>query len=826
MSKKTRHMIGNAHLDPVWLWQWQEGFQEVKATLRSALDRMKEYEDFVFTSSTAAMYEWVERNEPNMFREIRERVAEGRWVLCGGWWVQSDCNLPSGESFARQALYGQRYFLEKFGVLSTVGYNVDSFGHHAMLPQLLRLGGMDAYVFMRPKQLEKRLDTNLFRWESADGSSVLAYRIHEYCQYVPDMEGQLRSQIREREADDPGVDEHLFFYGVGNHGGGPTKALIESILELRREGDGAYAFSSPSQYFERVKGLPSIPVVRDELQMHAIGCYSAHSAAKRWNRYSENLLVAAERWAAVARRVTGQEMHEDLSRAWKNVLFNQFHDILPGSSIEAVYEQDARDTYGEANAIASRALNDALQSLSWNVRIEAEEGMKPIVAFNSHVWPVRTNVELEFGHFGEGREFHNFKDTDTLVDAEGREVPVQRIASRSSTVWRQRLCFVTELPPLGYRTFRVVPRHSASVRVKAPESPGVSVSDFVLENDRLRLELDPQTGWIASLRDKRRHAEAFRGFAAIPAVLEDESDTWSHDLERYDNEIGAFRATRIRTIEAGPVKSVIRVESEYGKSIVIQDFAMYAGLDLVEVNVTVDWRERFKLLKLRFPVDCDAPRTTYEIPYGTFERNNDGREVPGLSWFDQSGPTGEAGTMNGVSILNDGKYSFDATGNVMSITVLRSPIYAHDRGHVPREDGAYTFMDQGVQRFTYALLPHGGDWRQAETVRRAAELNLRPFTVIETYHEGALPQDGSFVSVDKPNVVVSAVKTAEDNDDLIVRCYETSREPTTACISVPFLDRSMSARFGPSEIKTFRFPADASKPVVETDFLELPDEHT
>ncbi|MDQ4100016.1 MAG: hypothetical protein M3121_05915 [Chloroflexota bacterium] len=227
-TRPTLHMIGNGHIDPVWLWPWPEGFHEVTATFRAALDRIAESDDFVFTASSAAMYEWVEKQQPAMFDEIKRRVTEGRWVIVGGWWVQPDCNLPSGESFVRQALYGQRYFLEKFGRTATVGYNVDSFGHHAMLPALLRGAGLDSYVFMRPQEHEMGLPGRLFHWEGADGSRVLAFRIP----YAYTSRDNLPTHV-ERCATElrPPLMESMCFYGVGNHGGGPTKESLQWIRD-------------------------------------------------------------------------------------------------------------------------------------------------------------------------------------------------------------------------------------------------------------------------------------------------------------------------------------------------------------------------------------------------------------------------------------------------------------------------------------------------------------------------------------------------------------------------------------------------------------------
>ncbi len=447
MNAATLHMIGNAHLDPVWLWQWQEGFGETKATFRSALDRMREFPDFIFTSSSAAMYEWVEENDPAMFAEIKERIREGRWQIVGGWWIQPDCNLPGGESFVRQALLGQRYFQEKFGVTATVGYNVDSFGHHAMLPQLLRKSGMSSYVFMRPQPNEKGLPGRVFWWEADDGSRVLAYRIpYEYCSIGKDLEPHVRRCAAEIKAP---FTHGMCFYGVGNHGGGPTKENLESIQRMNFEGSlPRLVFSTPERFFQNVaaSALP-IPVVHDDLQHHASGCYAAHSGVKRWNRRAENQLVLAEKWSAIAHWLVNQPYPTaELTRAWKTVLFNQFHDILAGTSIEAAYE-DARDNYGEALSIAARALNHAVQAIAWQIKIEHDENTKPIVVFNGHAWASKTNVELEWGRW---------EDDSVLLDDEDRPVPLQLVQSWAAARGRHRLSFIADLPPLGYRVYRLV----------------------------------------------------------------------------------------------------------------------------------------------------------------------------------------------------------------------------------------------------------------------------------------------------------------------------------------------------------------------------------
>ncbi|SEB53775.1 alpha-mannosidase [Paenibacillus sp. GP183] len=806
MKHQKFHMIGNAHLDPVWLWQWQEGFQETKATFRSALDRMKEFPDFIFTSSSAAYYEWVEDNDPKMFEEIKVRVKEGRWQIVGGWWIQPDCNIPGGESFVRQGLYGQRYFKEKLGVTAKVGYNVDSFGHHGMLPQILQKSGMPYYVFMRPMPNEKGLPARTFHWESDDGSRVLAFRIpFEYCTWGKDLEKHIRRCMI--EVKDP-FNEMMVFYGVGNHGGGPTKENIESIQRMNAEGElPTLHFGGPNEYFADMaaSGL-QFPVVHDDLQHHASGCYAAHSGIKQWNRQAENKLIAAEKWSALAERITGQKYPANFGLAWKNVLFNQFHDILAGTSLEPAYE-DARNMHGEAMSIAERGLNYAIQSFSWNIGIEQEEGMKPLVIFNPHSWPSKINIEHEVG---------GVKDTSILVDHTGKQIPFQTVQSQATSGGRFRLSFIAELPPMGYRVYKLLQTSNQAKLAAAP----IKANDYSLENDRLRLEFDPKTGFISSLFDKKVNYEVFREPAARPVVIEDTTDTWSHNVFHFNKVIGDFKATSVQSVEHGPVKSVIRVSSEYGGSKLVQDFTLYKELDYVDVKVTVDWREHFKMLKLVFPINLIFTKQTYEIPYGFKEREHNGEEEPGQSWVDYGGILRESGTSYGVSLINDAKYSYSILNKELAMTVLRSPIYAHHDPLVPDPNGHYSFIDQGIQQFNYRLLPHEGCWEHAATVKLSLEFNQSPTTIIESYHEGALQQQDSFLSVDQDNIIVSVVKKAEDNDDLIIRAYEATKTATIATIRLPKWNRVVDADFGPCEIKTFRIPNNDNQPVIETNLIE------
>ncbi|REF36440.1 alpha-mannosidase [Thermasporomyces composti] len=814
--RRTLHMVGNAHIDPVWLWRWPEGLAEARATFWSAIHRMEEYPDFVFTCDQVALLAWVEQTDPALFEEIRRRVAEGRWVNVGGWWVEPDCNLPTGESFCRQGLYGQRYLAEKFGRKATVGLNADPFGHHANLPQILRKQGLEAYGFLRPGPHEATLPGNPFWWEGPDGSRVLAYRIpHEYCSPGADIGYHIDKAVAQLP---PGLTEAMVFYGVGNHGGGPTKANIDSIHRLDELGTyGELVLSSPPAYVDAVRASGvDLPVWKGELQHHAAGCYAAHSGIKAWMRSAEHALLEAEKWALVASHVAGTRYpDEELTHAWKLVLFNQFHDILPGTSIEPAYE-DARDELGEARAIARRVVNLALQSIARDVDIPLREGAQPVLVWNPHPWPVRADVECEFGLS---------VNLDRVEDDTGQAVPVQRTRPLATTSNPRRLVFPVELPPLGYRLYWLLPAEGLTPAVTGAGRPagGTPGERVVIENAHLRVEVDPTTGWLRSLLDKGSGADLLAGVDRPHTVVADDpTDTWGHRVVSYAGPGTPFKCQSARIVEQGPVRTVVRIESGYGTSTLVEELILGAEARHLEVRVTLDWHERLKLLKLRFPTALRNPVATYEIPYGHLERPTDGAEEPGQSWVNVTGELPD-GRRASLAVLNDAKAAYDVSGPDIGITAVRSPVYAW---HEPRRldpDEPYSYQDQGRQTFRYLLVPHDGDWCAAGVPRLAAELAQPPTATYESFHAGTLPSARSFAHVEDGPIIPTVLKRAEDGPEhVVVRAYDSSGAGGRMTLRLPFLDRDVTVDVAPHEITTLLVPTDPDRPVVAATILEEP----
>ncbi len=794
---KEVYLIGNGHLDPVWLWQWQEGYTEVKATFKSALDRMREFPDFKFTSACAAYYMWIEQSDKEMFEEIKQRVKEGRWCIAGGWFIQPDCNLPSGESFARHALISQRYFKEKFGVTAKTGYNVDSFGHNGNLPQILRKSGMENYVFMRPKPYEKELPAYLFDWESRDGSRVRTFRIPESYSFGLDS-FELFEKVRVL-AD---KTEMMAFFGVGNHGGGATRELLS---RMKKELSGDYVYKTPDEYFEKVKEY-AVPVVRDDLQYHAKGCYSAMSQTKINNRRSENMLFETEAFSVLSERTAGTEYPaKELERAWKNVLFNQFHDLLGGCSIREVYD-DAAMFYGESMAIAERNTNFALQQISWN--IDTMQSSEPEVFKRS--WPpapswktaedIGTPVVIFNPNAFEADAVVSVRETPkSMTDASGAPVAIQQVRdSKTNKEFKYKTAFRAKVPPLGWTVYKMF-----FEKENVPAASSLSAEEDRLENSLVRVDFDKRTGEIKSITDKRTGRKTLAGTATV-LTDETECDTWAHDVRSFDKDVARCEKGTLKVIEKGPVVVTVRSEQEIGESTLVRDYSLFENSDEVRVRAKVYFREKHRMLKLSFDCGERDARALCGIPFGFIERAADGSEQAAIRW------TAICSEKGGAGVVSDAFHSFDAEKGVLSVTPLRGAIFAD---HFGERDSLCEFMEQGEHIFTYGIFPFTDP---ADAAQSSKKLVLPPVAIPETFHKGALGTEFSALSISNKNVIVTAVKKSADGKGTVIRAYEGNGRAEKC--SFALFGTKWNADFGPNEIKTFMI---SEKGVRETDLTEL-----
>lgn len=786
-SGSTIYMIGQAHIDPVWLWPWPEGLSVVQSTFRSAIGRMAETPGFVFTASSAQFYEWVAEDDPALLQEIRKRVREGRWDAVGGWWVEPDVNLPSGEALIRQGLYGQLTYRRLLGRTARVGYNPDSFGHPGSLPQILKLQGMENYVFMRPAPNEKTLPADLFWWESPDGTRVLTYRIPISYNDDKSVRERVLHVVQQQEP----VRELMAFYGAGDHGGGATKENIRSIQELQHEpGAPKVAFGGLDGYFDAIRRLnrqPDLPVVHDDLQHHSVGCYTAESEMKKANRESEIALISAEKLAAVG-SIAWNFVYpkEAFDAAWKKVLFLQFHDSLAGTALPEHYETAARDGHGYALSAARDAMYEAAEKLAWQIPAEDPDS-RYVVAFNLQPWPVRSNLEYDF-------EWPT--DSPGIVeDEQGHSLAHQWIPATTEVVERKRLVVQADVPAFGYRQIRIR---------KGGEYPAAQVraTEQSLENEHLRITFDADGRIGVFDKDANRHVFAGGATGAAALVMNDPSDTWSHNVRAYDDRIGNFGNARITVVENGPLRARVKSVSRYGNSTLSIDWILYAGARNLEARVSLDWHEHQKMLKLSFPVNVEHPGATYEIPYGNIVRDTNGDENPGQRWIDISEASN--GSSMGFAVINDAKYGYSVSGNDMRISVVRGAAFAHHMPQVLDPHREHLWQDQGVQTFRMLLVPHSGTWREARLPRMTEEFTAPAPIIYQGIHPGKRPQAGSFLAMNVSDVIAGAIKRSERGDDLIFRLVETDGRSADATMDLRFVQKSWSGHLGAYQIKTLR----------------------
>lgn len=832
------HMVGNAHIDPMWIWDWREGMHEVLQTFAAALRHLDETPGLVFCASSAAYYDWVAQVDPVLFERIREAVRVGRWAVVGGQWIEPDCNLPGGESVCRQLLHGQRTLYELFGTTATVGWNVDSFGHAGTLPQLLARSGVHAYVMMRPSDGEGPVRQRVFAWRGVDGTTVTAYRV-PFGYSTPSWREDelLRDRARALLEEGSGSDRPLMcLFGIGDHGGGPTRLALETIDELAASTGGEVAFSSPAAYFATLEQV-TLPVVEGELQWHAVGCYSSGAELKHAAAAAEVALLTAERTAVLCEALTGHAVttSDELTGAWRDLLFSQFHDALGGTCTEEATADVLRllaATHAAADRVTTRAAHALAQQVdTWVAGAEGPEGLEPsavsgrpvpVIVCNPLSWPVTTTVSVP----------HPFAAAN---DERGHAVPVQQITSGEVTYSSTRALLRVELPPLGYRRYWLHLDARGAAEMADAAQPGdaaetrqpASVDDtrldhIVLDNGLLRVEIDRTSGCMVRLLDRRDGTECLERTGASVVTIDDASDTWSHGVSRYGGPERRPDLEGLAVTEHGPVRSTVTASHRCGSSRIVTSTSVVEGCAFVELRLDVEWHEHHRLLKLVVPVALDDPLTAAGAPYGFAERPAIGHEEPMVHWVGIADRSG----CRGLSCTTDSTYGYDADGARLRLTLLRSPRIAdHGRGWATGDRGpafAYPFSDQGRQRCSVRLHPHAGTWADAEVARLADEhvQLVRPPLVLDTWHHGALGPDASMGRVVSGSVSIPVVKRAERARGTIVRIWEVCGRPTSARVVLPPDGRAWEGALGPHELRTLFVP-DGGGSVRDVDIPEL-----
>ena len=797
-SSKVLHIIGHSHIDAAWLWPWRDGADEALATFRSALNRMNETPGFCYSHSSSAHYRWTERADPGMFREICERVRQGRWEVVGGWPVEPDCNIPSAESFVRHSLYGKKYCQEKIGVDVKIGFNPDSFGHAAGLPTILKNAGYGYYVFMRPPAEDMNLPI-VFWWEGPDGSRVLALRIWgTYDTWAgSDPGSMIVSTIA--NAFPPGIDHAAFFLGVGDHGGGVTKENIQRVIQMRgQSGMPELRWSTLQSFFSEVEhsaAFASLPVVRGGLEHHARGCYSTYAEGKFLNRRAERSLVEAESISLFANRTANHPYPgQEYAESWWKVLFCQFHDMMAGTSLYSDY-QDVRDSVGYACETAQTSKVEALETMAKRVDLShVEEGA--VFAYNPLPW--RRKALLEF--ITEDNPSHKARITH-LSSQDRQKYPIQWRPSPSMSNFWPRLSAWVELPPCGYKVFELAHGDEAK---SEPYSSFCQVSN---------------SGFGISSLKAANGTELLAGPIGMVAIS-DTSDTWSHGINEFRQEMGRPMMVSSTVIEDGPVTRVTRQRAHWQDSEIVLDIAQFAGLDFVELRFVIDWHEHEQILKLEIPTALQNPKAVVKVAGAIESHAVNGEEEPYQDWGAVQGTT--AGNQYTVALINDQTYSYDCLNGLFRTVLIRSaPFARHIPYQVPHNDNN-AWQDQGRQERRFWLLAGQGSYSDLSLDRRAEELQSPAEYVMDSVHQGTEPWEQSFLEITPNNVWVLAVKRAENEDNAIIRLQERSGIATNASIKSAVFGLDQSIQLAPWELKTLLVKRGNGRAEVrETSLLEV-----
>jgi alpha-mannosidase len=765
--------VGHAHIDLAWLWPVAQTRRKGARTFSTVLRLMQQYPAYHFVASQPALYQMVAQDEPEIYQRIKARIAEGRWEPTGATWVEMDCNLSGGEALVRQFLFGKRFFREELGVDPRLLFLPDVFGYAASLPQIMKGCGVDYFMTTKISWNEyNRLPYDTFRWRGIDGTEVLTHMVTAPIDLTTDPWSGARPYMYTYNAKFTPFDvagswkgyrqktinaELLYLFGYGDGGGGPTATMQETAQRLaglpgfpRVEQTSAEAFFQRLE--ERVWNDPDLPTWVGELYLeYHRGTYTSQGWIKRANRRAELLYREAELWSALADLAAPPsergKRQAELNQGWESILFNQFHDILPGSSITQVYA-DARRDYERIFALGERVRADALDALAG----AASGTARALLALNPAPFAREDPCELVLPASA---------PVPAIFDERGQPLPVQEVARDDN---ERRLLIGAAAPALGYRTLGL----GAGARQKEAASGELYVSRETLENRFFRLHLN-ERGQIASLYDKRAGREVIAPGEAGNALLAFEDrpldfDAWDINIYYQDKPYPVDDITSWQVVETGPLRGGVEIIRRYGSSTITQRILIYADVPRIDFPTVIDWHEQRTLLKAAFPVTVNSPRATFDIQWGNVERPTHWNtswdwarfETCAHKWADLS--EGDYG----VSLLNDCKYGYDVKGHTLRLTLLKSALWP---------DGS---ADQGRHEFAYALLPHQGDWRAGETVRHAYLFNM-PATarLASGPRAGAgAPAAASLVTTDRPGLVIETVKAAENGDGIIVRLYD------------------------------------------------------
>jgi len=825
------YLLCNAHIDPVWLWEWEEGAAEAISTFRTAADLCEAYDGFVFNHNEAILYRWVEEFEPALFARIQRLVREGRWHIMGGWYLQPDCNMPSGESFARQILAGRRYFEEKFGARPTTAINFDPFGHTRGLVQILAKSGYDSYLFCRPQEQWYHLPQADFIWVGYDGSEVIGHRTIAF--YNAPL-GGARAKIESWMQEYPDGDLSLVLWGVGDHGGGPSRKDIQDLNALI---DEAEAFdirhATPEDYFVTLRaahlsatGELDLPRHEHDINPWGVGCYTSQIRIKQQHRALENALYAAEKMASTAALQSILGYPKDrLAEARRDLLFAEFHDILPGSSIQPVEKAALRlmdHGLEELSRIRARTFFALAQG-----QPKAAEGEIPILVYNPHPFPVHTTVACEF-QLADAHWEDTFTQVTVMQHGVSLPTQVEKEASNLALDWRKHVVFDAVLAPSQMNRFDCrLTRLAQKPQAALVEDAGI----IHFQTDALDIIINTATGLMDRYRVNDVNVVATGALAAL--VVKDDADSWGTSVRRFRDVEGQFSLMSpcesavfsgvageslppVRVVEDGDVRTVVEAVFTYGRSALCMHYLLPKRGTEVGLELRVLWNEKDRMLKLSVPTAMTDAKVLGQVAYGVAELPNNGDEALAQKWS----AVVDSDSDLALTCIDDGIYGSDFAEGELRLSLLRSPAYSalpiSDRPLVP-QDRFTPRIDQGERLYRFWFNAGPLSERLPAVDREALVKNEVPFALSFFPHGGGTqPQPGPLLSDDV--VQIAAFKQAEDGNGFVIRLFEPTGQPRRTTLTVPSLDLAVDLELGGFEIKTLRLDPVAGT-ITEADLL-------
>lgn len=817
-NKKRVHLICNAHLDPTWQWEWEEGAAEAVSTFRVAAQFCEDFGDYVFCHNEAILYEWVREYEPALFERIQRLVAAGKWHIMGGWYIQPDCNMPSGEGFVRQSLYGLNYFKENFGVRPTTAINFDSFGHTRGLVQIFAKSGYDSYIFSRPDERFCHLESDLFRWIGYDGSSVMAYRTREgygnnLGQAVNKIKGTLR--LREKEP------LCICLWGMGDHGGGASRQDLNEIAQLKKdmaEQGVEILHSTPEAFFSELKNSGRVlPEHKGDLNLWAPGCYTSQIRIKQKYRELENIFFLTEKMcAAASMNSLIKYPAKEFGEALIDLLTAQFHDYLPGSSVQPVEEMGIRKL-DHGIEIMTRVRARAFFALAGGQRIAADDEI-PILVYNPHPYEIETDAECEFMLW-----IQNWSDKfyyPSVYDEDGNLLPSQP-EKENSTIpldWRKRVVFHCRLKPSSMSRFNcrftLVPAGGVSKPVSTALS---STTHFIFDNGTMHVEINRLTGLV----DKYivNGENYIKPGAFTLDVIRDNFDPWGMTVTEFREKIGEFILLSdkegsvysghedhvipsVRVIESGDVRTVIEAVFGYNLSRATVRYKLSMTGNSMDIEVRLLWNEKQRMVKLSIPAAFADPQCLGQVAYGVENLPVNGRENVSQKFIIMH--NGE----DAFSVVNDGIYGSSVEDGTLKLSLLRSASYtAHplgpDRPVMPR-DRFMPYIDQGERLYNFRITAGNFSEISDNSGVGAQVFNEKPMA-LSFYPCGAgkRPLPGAIIS--GKGIEMTALKLSEKEDNTyIMRLYNPSGEDRKTKIELPALNAAAEVTLPAYEFITYK----------------------